>query len=61
MGIKSVIYYVLKCDLCTIEFENSDGGVQCFDTYGDAVDTAKNCDWTLRQGKWRCPACVEQP
>ncbi len=61
MGIRERPYFIVQCDYCPMIFENDAGGEQCFSNKPDAVVTIEGCDWTFRNGKWRCPACIEQP
>ena len=61
MGVKSRKYYVVCCDVCGYEFENENGGIQCFVSKDEARQTIKGCDWTIKNGKIRCHDCYEQP
>ena len=61
MGTEQKNYCILSCDICKTELKNSDGETQRFKLLSDRFDAAVDCDWTLRQGEWVCPACIEQP
>ncbi len=60
MGLYKRLFIVVRCDNCKISFENSEGGYQCFESKGQARETIKSCDWTVKNGRTLCPACFEQ-
>lgn len=61
MGIKQKTYFIAKCDICDNEFESSDGGIQCFNSKKEIKEIVVGCDWTIKNGKLKCPDCIEQP
>jgi hypothetical protein len=43
-----------------VEFENGEGGVQCFDNKKQARKIVVACNWVIKNGRLRCDNCLEE-
>ena len=61
MAIKQKTFFVGECDVCGEKLDSAGvGSFTVYETYNEAHQAMKGCEWTWKNGKARCCSCYEQ-